>query len=35
MQSAADIRRGLDVRLAVLHAVAGDVYARWARGLAR
>ena len=35
MQSAADIRRGLDVRLAVLHAVAGDVYARWARALAR
>jgi GMP synthase-like glutamine amidotransferase len=35
MQSAADIRRGLEVRLAVLHAVAGDVYARWARALAR
>jgi GMP synthase-like glutamine amidotransferase len=35
MQSAADIRRGLDVRLAVLHAVAGDIYARWARTLAR
>ena len=34
-QSAADIRRGIDVRIAVLHAVAGDVYARWVRGLAR
>jgi len=32
-QSAADIRRDLDRRLAELHAVADDVYARWATGL--
>jgi GMP synthase-like glutamine amidotransferase len=31
-QSAADIRRALDARLSALHAVADDVYARWARG---
>jgi GMP synthase-like glutamine amidotransferase len=32
-QSAADIRAGLDARVAALQAVADDVYARWARGL--
>ncbi len=32
-QSAADIRAGLGRRVAALNAVAGDVYARWARGL--
>ena len=32
-QSAVDIRRDLDRRLADLHAVAGDVYARWASAL--
>ena len=35
MQSAAEIRRDLDVRVGALHAVADDVYARWAGGLAR
>ena len=35
VQSAADIRRDIDARLANLHAVAGDVYARWAQGLTR
>jgi hypothetical protein len=35
MQSAAEIRRDLDARLGALHAVADDVYARWAQGLAR
>ena len=35
LQSAADIAAGLDARLAALHAVADDVYARWARGLQR
>ena len=35
VQSAADIRRDLDARIGALHAVAADVYARWARGLAR
>jgi GMP synthase-like glutamine amidotransferase len=35
VQSAADVRRDLDARIAALHAVADDVYARWARGLAR
>jgi len=35
MQSAAEIRRDLDARVEALHAVADDVYARWARGLAR
>ena len=35
MQSAADIRRDLTERVAALHAVADDVYARWAQGLAR
>jgi GMP synthase-like glutamine amidotransferase len=34
-QSAADIRSALDARVAALHAIADDVYARWARGLAR
>lgn len=33
-QSAADIRRDLASRVASLHAVADDVYARWAKGLA-
>ena len=33
LQSAADIRAGLAVRIAALNAVAGAVYARWARGL--
>jgi len=32
-QSAADIERDLDARIAALHAVADDVYARWAQGL--
>ncbi len=35
VQSAADIRHDLDARIAALHAVAADVYARWARGLSR
>jgi GMP synthase-like glutamine amidotransferase len=35
MQTAADIRRGLDERIAMLNAVAACVYARWARGLRR
>jgi hypothetical protein len=30
-----DIRRDLDARVIALHAVADDVYARWAQGLAR
>jgi len=34
-QSAADIRRDLDARVIALHAVADDVYQRWAQGLAR
>ena len=34
-QSAADIRRDLAARVAALHRVADDVYARWAQGLAR
>ncbi len=34
-QSAADIRRDLDARLAALHALADDVYTRWATGLAQ
>ena len=33
-QSAAEVRRDLPQRLARLHAVAGDVYARWTQGLA-
>ena len=33
-RSAADIRRDLPARLDALHAVADDVYARWASGLA-
>ncbi len=32
-QSAADIRRELPARIEALHAVANDVYARWAKGL--
>jgi GMP synthase-like glutamine amidotransferase len=32
-QSATDIRRDLPARLAALHAVADDLYSRWARGL--
>jgi GMP synthase-like glutamine amidotransferase len=35
MQTAADIRRGLDARIALLNALAADVYSRWARGLQR
>ena len=35
VHSAADIRRDLDARVTALHAVADDVYARWAQGLAR
>ena len=34
-QSAADIRRDLAARVASLHAVADDVYARWASRIAR
>jgi GMP synthase-like glutamine amidotransferase len=34
-QSATEIHRDLDRRLAELHAVADDVYARWATGLVR
>jgi GMP synthase-like glutamine amidotransferase len=34
-QSAAEIRRDLPARVAALHRVADDVYARWAQGLAR
>ena len=34
-QSADDIRRVLDARVATLHGVAGDVYARWAQRLVR
>ena len=33
LQTAADIRRDLDRRIAALNALAADVYARWARGL--
>jgi GMP synthase-like glutamine amidotransferase len=33
VQSAADIRRDLDGRIASLHGIADDVYARWAQGL--
>lgn len=33
--SATDIRHDIDARLASLHAIAGDVYARWVQGLAR
>ena len=35
IQTAADIRRDLEARIDALHAVANDVYARWARGLRR
>ena len=34
-QSAADIRCDIDARVAALHAIAGEVYARWVHGLAR
>ncbi len=34
-QSAVDIRLDLDERIAALKAIAGDVYTRWAQGLAR
>jgi hypothetical protein len=34
-QSRSDILRDLDSRLAALRTVADDVYARWARGIAR
>jgi GMP synthase-like glutamine amidotransferase len=34
VQSAADIRRDIDARVAALHAIAGDVYTRWVQGLA-
>ncbi|MEO8675392.1 MAG: type 1 glutamine amidotransferase [Casimicrobiaceae bacterium] len=33
VQTADDIRRDLPARIAALHAVADDVYARWASGL--
>jgi GMP synthase-like glutamine amidotransferase len=32
-QTAADIRRNLDGRIDALHAVANDIYGRWAQGL--
>ena len=32
-QTAADIRSDLDARIGALHAVADDIYARWAQGL--
>ena len=35
VQSATDIRLDLDARIATLEALAGDVYTRWTRGLAR
>jgi GMP synthase-like glutamine amidotransferase len=35
LQSAADIRAGLEVRTGALNAVADDVYARWVQGLRR
>jgi GMP synthase-like glutamine amidotransferase len=35
LQCAADIRAGIAANVAALNAVAGDVYARWARGLKR
>ena len=35
LQSAADIRRGLDARVEALHVIAADVYSRWSRGLVR
>lgn len=34
-QSATEIRRNLDGRIASLHAVADDVYARWTQGVVR
>jgi len=34
-QSRDEILRDLPERLAALHAIAGDVYARWAQTLAR
>ncbi len=35
LQSAVDIRRDLDARVAALNAVASAVYTRWTQGLAR
>ena len=35
MQSAADMERDLDLRIASLHEIAGDIYARWSKGLLR
>ena len=35
VQSAIDIRRDLDARIAALHALADDVYTRWTQGLVR
>jgi GMP synthase-like glutamine amidotransferase len=35
VHNAADIRRDIDARVASLHAIAGDIYARWVQGLAR
>src|SRR5262252_1956347 len=35
LQSAADIRRDLDTRIAALQALAGDVYARWTQHVGR
>jgi GMP synthase-like glutamine amidotransferase len=34
-QSAGDIGRALDARIDALHAIADDLYARWAQGLRR
>jgi GMP synthase-like glutamine amidotransferase len=34
-QTASEIRRDLDARIDALHAVANDIYARWAQGLRR
>ena len=33
IHTAADIRQDLDARIGALHAVANDIYTRWARGL--
>jgi GMP synthase-like glutamine amidotransferase len=35
VHSGADIRRELDARIVALGAVANDIYARWAQGLAQ
>jgi hypothetical protein len=34
-QSIDDIRDDLDARVETLHAIAGDIYARWTQRLAR